>query len=164
MVDRLTKQAIFIPTSTDLTAQELAALYLSHVFSKHGLPNNIVSDHGSEFTSSFWKEITTTLGIELHLSTAFHPETDGQTERVNQVLEQYLRIYGNYRQSNWVQLLPLAEFAYNSAPHASTGVSPFFANKGYNPRAALTHRSSTRYVSRIDYAACDCQKTLPRNR
>ena len=138
VVDRLTKMAIFIPTTTNLTAEELAQLYVTHIFSKHGLPNNIISDRGSEFTSRFWRAFTSLLGIELHLSTAFHPETDGQTERVNQVLEQYLRLYTDYQQKEWVKLLPLAEFAYNNAPHSATTVSPFFANKGYNPRSTFT--------------------------
>ena len=137
VVDRLTKMAIFIPTTTDLTSDELAQLYLTHVFSKHGLPLSIISDRGSEFTSRFWKAFTTLLRIDLHLSTAFHPETDGQTERVNQVLEQYLRLYSDYQQTQWAKLLPLAEFAYNNATHSTTTVSPFFANKGYNPRSTF---------------------------
>ena len=137
IVDRLTKMAIFVPTTTSLTAEELARLYVHHVFSKHGVPTSIISDRGSEFTSEFWRSFTKLLDIDLHLSTAFHPETDGQTERVNQVLEQYLRLYSDYQQSNWSELLPLAEFAYNSAPHSSTTVSPFFANKGYHPRSTF---------------------------
>ena len=71
--------------------------------------------------------------MKLHFTSGYHPEGDGQTERANQTLEQYLRIYCNYQQSNWESLLPIAEFAYNNAPSATTGVSPFFANKGYNP-------------------------------
>ena len=71
--------------------------------------------------------------MRLHFTSGYHPEGDGQTERVNQTLEQYLRIYCNYQQDNWKSLLPLAEFAYNNAPNATTGISPFFANKGYNP-------------------------------
>lgn len=138
IVDRLTKMAIFIPTSTSLTAQELAAIYVQHVFAKHGLPSNIISDRGSEFTSDFWRSFTKLLGIDSHLSTAFHPETDGQTERVNQVLIQYLRLYCDYQQTDWVRLLPLAEFTYNNTPHSSTTVSPFMANKGYNPRTTTS--------------------------
>ena len=138
VVDRLTKMGIFIPTNTQMDAEQLAQLYVTHVFSKHGLPNNIISDRGSEFTSRFWRAFTSLLDIQLHLSTAFHPETDGQTERVNQVLEQYLRLYADYQQKNWSTLLPLAEFTYNNTSHSSTTVSPFFANKGYHPRANYT--------------------------
>ena len=83
VVDHLTKMGIFIPTTANLTSKELAELYQRHVFAKYGLPLNIVSDRGSEFTSRFWRAFTQMLGIELHLSTAFHPETDGQTEQVN---------------------------------------------------------------------------------
>lgn len=90
IVDPHTKMAIFIPTTTGLTAESLAQIYITHVFSKHGIPSNIVSDRGSEFTSRFWRTVTSLLGLKLHLSTAFHPETDGQTERVNQPIEQYL--------------------------------------------------------------------------
>ena len=153
IVDRLTKQAIFVPTTTGLTAETLASLYLKHVFSKHGLPDTIISDRGSEFTSDFWRAITSALGIELHLSTAFHPKTDGQTERVNQILEQYLRIYGDYSQTDWVDLLPLAEFAYNSTTHSATGVSPFFANKGYNPRAAFEPTGTGDMTTTHNYVA-----------
>jgi hypothetical protein len=134
VVDRLTKMALFIPTSTKMDAPELARLYLQHVFSKHGLPESIVSDRGSEFTSRFWRTMGTLLNIKVDFSTAYHPETDGQTERTNQTLEQYIRMYATYQQDNWNLLLPLAEFAYNNASSETTGISPFFANKGYHPR------------------------------
>jgi hypothetical protein len=133
IVDRLTKMGIFIPTHTGITAEELAKIFLSNVFAKHGLPADIISDRGSEFTSEFWRSLSAALGIKLNHSTAYHPETDGQTERVNQSLEQYLRVYCNYQQDDWSTLLPMAEFAYNNATHSATQVSPFFANKGYHP-------------------------------
>ena len=75
--------------------------------------------------------------MELHFTSGYHPEGDGQTERMNQTLEQYLRVYCNYQQDNWAELLPLAEFAYNNAPNATTGISPFFANKGYHPNISV---------------------------
>jgi hypothetical protein len=75
--------------------------------------------------------------MTLHFTSGYHPEGDGQTERTNQMLEQYLRVYGNYQQSNWLELLPLAEFAYNNALSTTTGVSPFFANKGYHPNLMI---------------------------
>ncbi|KAJ1596241.1 hypothetical protein NDA14_001923 [Ustilago hordei] len=134
VVDRLTKMATFVPTTNTLDAPELAKLFLRHVYSKHGLPTSIVSDRGSEFTSHFWRSLSALLGIENHFSSAYHPQSDGQTERVNQVLEQYLRGYSNHLQTNWSDLLPLAEFSYNNAEHASTQLTPFFANYGYHPR------------------------------
>jgi len=75
--------------------------------------------------------------MKLHFTSGYHPEGDSQTERTNQMLEQYLWVYCNYQQDNWVNLLPIAEFAYNNAPHATTGVSPFYANKGYHPNITI---------------------------
>ncbi|SPC67775.1 related to Gag-pol polyprotein [Ustilago sp. UG-2017b] len=134
VVDRLTKMATFVPTTNTLDAPELAKLFLHHVYLKHGPPTSTVSDRGSEFTSHFWRSLSALLGIENHFSSAYHPQSDGQTERVNQVLEQYLRGYSNHLQTNWSDLLPLAEFSYNNAEHASTQLTPFFANYGYHPR------------------------------
>lgn len=138
VVDRLSKMSLFIPTTTTATSIDLARLYVRHVFSKHGVPSDIVSDRGSTFTSQFMSALGQLLNIKLNHSTAYHPETDGQTERTNQTLESYLRMYTNYQQDDWADLLPIAEFAYNNAPHSATQTSPFFANYGYNPRATLS--------------------------
>ena len=143
IVDRLTKMSLFIPTHTSMTAPDLAQLYLQHVFSKHGCPDTIISDRGSEFTSSFWRSLCQLLGIKQSLSTAFRPQTDGQTERTNQTLEQYLRIYTDYQQSNWSQLLPLAEFAYNNSEHEAIKTTPFVANKGFHPLFDLAPRQES---------------------
>ena len=144
VVCRLTKMALFIPTTTTITSEELARVYLRHVFSKHGVPSDIVSDRGSKFTSTFWKSLSEALGITQNLSTAYHPETDGQTERVNQVVETYIRLYVNYDQDDWNDFLPLAEFAYNNTPHSSTTMSPFFLNKGFHPTLDITLSASTK--------------------
>ena len=133
VVDRLTKMALFIPTHKSADTEELVRLFIDRVFSKHGAPRDIVSDRGRHFVSRFWNEVCTALRIKSNLSTAYHPETDGQTERVNQILEQYLRMYTNYQQDDWDTLLPLAEFTYNNTTHEATGTTPFFANKGYHP-------------------------------
>ena len=135
VVDRLTKMAHFIPmvTGKESPARDLALTFAREVWRLHGLPADIVSDRGSVFISSFWKELLEHLGVELNLSTAFHPQTDGQTERVNQVLEGYLRHYSSFQQDDWADLLPLAEHAYNTAVSESTKVSPFFANYGFEP-------------------------------
>jgi len=100
-------------------------------------PGHVTSDHGSEFVSHFFRSLGTALGMKLHFTSGYHPEGDGQTERVNQTLEQYLRAYCNYQQDNWSELLPLAKFAYKNAPSETTGVSPFFANKGYHLNLAI---------------------------
>src|SRR6266550_2361128 len=135
VVDRLTKMAHFIPmvTKAKSPAKDLATTFAREIWRLHGLPSDIVSDRGSVFISGFWKELMEHLGVELNLSTAFHPQTDGQTERVNQVLEGYLRHYSNFQQDDRSDLLPLAEHAYNIATSESTKVSPFFANYGFNP-------------------------------
>ena len=138
IVDRLSKQAIFIPSDDAVTAVDLAQLFVLHVFSKHGVPSHVTSDRGSEFVSHFFRSLGKALDMNLHFTSGYHPEGDGQTERMNQTLEQYLRIYCNYQQDNWAPLLPLAEFAYNNAPNATTGITPFFANKGYHPNISVS--------------------------
>jgi len=137
IVDRLSKQAIFILTHDTITSAELARLFVIHVFSKHGVPSHVTSDHGSEFVSHFFHSLGTTLDMRLHFTSGYHPEANSQAEWTNQTLEQYLCIYCNYQQDNWSELLPLAEFAYNNAPSTTTGVSPFFANKGYHPNLSV---------------------------
>ena len=137
VVDRMSKQGIFIPTHDTITSQGLAQLFVLHVFSKHGVPSHVTSDRGSEFVSHFFRSLGQALDMKLHFTSGYHPEGDGQTERLNQTLEQYLRVYVNYQQDNWSDLLPLAEFAYNNAPSATTGISPFFANKGYHPNLTV---------------------------
>jgi transposase InsO family protein len=149
IVDRLTKQVIFIPTTDTITSAGLAELFIIHVFSKHGVPGHITSDRGSEFVSHFMRSLAAALDMKLHFTSGYHPEGDGQTERANQTLEQYLRMYCNYQQDNWSPLLPLAEFAYNNAPSATTGISPFFANKGYHPNITVhPERDMSSYKAR----------------
>ena len=134
IVDRFSKMAHFIPLATDQPIKELALIFLKEVWRLHGLPESIISDRDSRFTSKFWRSLMNLLQVKLSLSTAFHPESDGQTERVNQTLEQYLRAYCSYQQDDWVSLLPLAEYAYNTSTSESTKVSPFEINHGFNPR------------------------------
>jgi hypothetical protein len=152
VVDRLSKQSVFIPTTNECDARELARLFLINVFSKHGIPTHVTSDRGTEFTSHFFRSLGTLLDMKLHFTSGYHPEGDGQTERVNQTLEQYLRVYCNYQQDNWSELLPLAEFAYNNAPNATTGVSPFFANKGYNPNLSVHPERAITSIQARSYA------------
>src|SRR6266850_1706057 len=133
IINHLTKQSLFIPTYDTINSPELAQLFLTHVFSKHGVPLHVTSDQGTKFISHFFCSLGKLLQMELHFTLGYHPEGDGQTKCINQVLEQYLRAYTNYQQDDWASLLPLAEFAYNNAPSTTTGVSPFFTNKGYHP-------------------------------
>ncbi|KAI1001339.1 hypothetical protein K3495_g6861 [Podosphaera aphanis] len=146
-VDMLTKMSHFIPTTTTCSEKELALLLRNHVFRLHVLLNSVVSDRDPVFTSNFAREMTACLSIDLRFSTAFQPQIDGQTERVNSILEQYLRGYCNYQQDNWHDYLSLAEFSYNNSISSSTKVSSFFANYGFNPRYQIFTRS-TDYASK----------------
>ena len=126
MVDRFTKMAHFSPIKTTADAPDVARVFLRDVYRLHGLPSDIVSDRDKVFTSSFWRHMLTLLDVKPNMSTAFHPQTDGQTERVNQVLEQYLRVFCNYQQDDWQKLLPFAEFAYNNSLHRSIKRTPLW--------------------------------------
>jgi len=137
IIDRLSKESVFIPTVNTATAIDVADAFVTHVFSKHGIPLHVSSDCSSKFTSHFFRSLSSLLRMRLHFTSGHHPAANSQVERINSTLEQYLRIYCNYEQDNWSKLLPLAEFAYNNAPHASMGVSPFFATRGYNPLIAV---------------------------
>lgn len=140
IVDRLTKMRHFIATTTTASAETVADLYVDYVYRIHGLPDTVVSDRGPQFVALFWKILCLRLGTSRLLSTAFHPETDGQTEISNASMEQYLRAYTSYQQDDWVKWLGLAEFAANNAFSEPIQCSPFFANYGYNPRMGFEPR------------------------
>jgi len=129
---RHTKQAHIIPMSTTTSARGLATLFRDHVWKLHGLPETALSDRGPQFTAEFMKKLNEILGIKTKLSTAYHPQTDGQTEWVNQEIEQYLRMFISYRQNDWPEWIACAEFAYNNKIHTATHILPFFANYGMN--------------------------------
>ncbi|KAH0610200.1 uncharacterized protein H6S33_011727 [Morchella sextelata] len=134
VVDRLTKMRHLIPTIKEADSQEVARLYIDNVWKLHGLPDTMVSDRGTQFVAEFWRSLCDRLEISPKFSTAFHPQTDGQTERINAIMEQYLRSYVSYQQDDWVRWLPMAEFATNNHVSETTKVSPFYANSGRNPR------------------------------
>jgi hypothetical protein len=133
VTDRLSKQRHFIGCGS-IEAEDTARLFLHQVWKLHGLPRTILSDRGTQFTSRLWQRICQRLGISKKLSTSFHPQTDGQSENSNQVLEQYLRAYVNYLQDDWMNWLPMAEFAINNHKSEATGVTPFYAVYGQHPR------------------------------
>ncbi|MBW0518304.1 hypothetical protein O181_058019 [Austropuccinia psidii MF-1] len=139
IVDRFSKMGVFIPIMPSITPLDLAHLFIKNVFSKHGLPLIIVSYRGPLYVSSFWTNLCQQLKISRDLSTAYHPETDGQTERVNQILEQYLQMYVSYHQDDWNTWLPPAEFAYNNSDHSSTKQLPFFTVYGRDPQFDSVH-------------------------
>jgi transposase InsO family protein len=132
-VDRLSKMVHFVSTTTTVSAEETARLFVNTIFKLHGLPKDIVSDRDTRFTSKFWSEVWRLLGTNQSLSTAFHPQSDGQTERVNRVLEDYLRHYVNPAQNNWDEFLGIGEFAVNNAWQESIRTTPFFLNSGRHP-------------------------------
>ena len=129
----LTKMAVFVPIHKTISSQQLAHVFIEHVFSKRGLPNVIVSDRDPRITSDFWQSLFKRLGSKLNLSSSHHPETDGQTERTHRTIEQILRAYVEPQHTDWVTWLPIAEFAYNNSTHSSTHQTPFLANYGFNP-------------------------------
>ena len=137
VVDRYTKMAQFIPTTTDIAAPEFAALFHQNIELKYGSPKGIVSDRDTRITSKFWAEVCVYSLIKRRISTAFHPQTDGQTEILNRILENYLRAYTSLEQMNWAKLLPSAEFAYNNSRSSSTKITPFMALYGYNPELRI---------------------------
>jgi hypothetical protein len=126
----------FIPVST-VNSDEVVDGFIQYIYRIHGCPDSIVSDRGSAFVSWFWRRLSERLKVTLHPSSAHQPETDGQTEIVNAALGQYLRAFVKFTQDDWVDWLPLAEFAQNNQMSETTGVSPFFANYGFHPRLGI---------------------------
>jgi len=136
----------FIPTTEKTLAEGLARLFRDNMWKLHSLPESIISDRGPHFAAGLMWELNEMLGIESKLSTVFHPQTDGQTERVNQELEQYLRMFIDHRQEQWPEWLGTAEFAYNNKAHSSTRTSPFKANYGQDPRMGFEGRKKGKYT------------------
>ena len=138
VVDRLTKVVHFVPCTKNVTAKGLAKLFFTNIFRLHGMPRVIVSDRDPRFTGHFWRHLFGLVGTKLSMSTAFHPETDGLTERAHRTLEDMLRTFVNARHDNWVSLLPALEFAYNNSVQASSQARPFFLLYGRRPFAPST--------------------------
>ncbi|MBW0578495.1 hypothetical protein O181_118210 [Austropuccinia psidii MF-1] len=134
IVDTFTKGAHFIPCLESMDAPALASLFLDCFVRYHGFPQKMIIDRGFLFISTFWRNVCAKLGTKPTPSTAYHPQTDGQTKQMNQTLEEYLRHFCSYQQENWVDLLPLAELCLNNTSATSTGFSPFFLWQGFHPR------------------------------
>jgi len=126
--DRLSKIMHFVATTEGTTVKGLARLFRDNVWRLHSLPESVVSDRGPQFAAELTKELNRMLGIQMKLSTAFYPQTDRQTECMNQKLEQYLQFFVDHRQKDWSEWLALAEFTVNNKIHSTTKVSPFMAN------------------------------------
>jgi hypothetical protein len=155
VVDRLTKQALFLPTTDKVTSEEVANLYFKNVFSRHGVPAHITSNCSAEFVSHFFRSLSTLLSIWLHFTSGYHAQADGQTEHINQMLEQYLYIHCNYQQDDWSSWLPNAKFTYNNAESVATRTILFFANKGYHlelptyPNHLSTSHAAHQFVTNL---------------
>ncbi len=137
-----TKAVIFIPCNETITSEGLAKIYLQHVYPHYGIPKRLITDRGTQFISIFTRTLCETLGIKQNILSAYHPQTDGQSERNNQWLEQYLRHWSNVQQDNWADLLPIAQFAHNSWPNATTKSSPFKLIMGSKPRTTWEERTT----------------------
>jgi hypothetical protein len=138
VVDKYSKMLHCFPTTTTVTAPQLAKLFMNGIVRHHGIPSSIISDRDPRFTSSFWQQLWKQLGTKLAMSTAYHPQTDGQTERANRIIEDMMRAYVSSKQSDWDQHLATIELAYNNSTHSSTGFSPFYLNYGQHPSLPLT--------------------------
>jgi len=152
VVDRFTKMAYFVPTTEKTTAEGLARLFRDNVWQLHGLPESIISDRGPQFAAGLIRELNEMLGIKTKLSTAFHLQTNGQTERMNQELEQYLRMFIDHCQDHWPEWLGMAEFAYNNKAYAGTKESPFEVNSGQNPRMWFKLRKKGKFKGAEKFA------------
>ena len=140
VVDRFTKYIIAIPTTGEISSMGTAKLFRDHMWKQFGIPRKVISDHGPQFTAQFMKDLHQLVGTKTNISMAYHPQMDGQTEQMNQEIEQYLRIFINKQQTNWVDWLSLATFSYNNKEQTSTGHSPFFLNHGRHPNKGLKPR------------------------
>lgn len=160
VVDRLTKYAHFIALAHPYKASDVAQCYFDFVYKYHGLPENIISDRDPIFTSRFWKELMTKLNVKLNLSTAYHPQTDGQTERVNQCLENYLRCMVFDKQKSWAKYLTMAEWWYNTSYHSAIKISPFEALFGYVPPQMGLGSAPRSQVAAVDTILRDRQAVL----
>jgi len=135
----------FIATTEKTSVEGLAKLFQDHVWKLHGLPESIVSDRGVQFAVGMIKKLNNLLGIQTKLLTAYHSQTNRQTERINQELEQYLRVFIDHRQEQWSDWLGMAEFAYNNKIHSTTKILPFKVNYGQNPRIGFKGRRKGKY-------------------
>src|SRR5258708_5864810 len=166
VVDCLSKQIHAIPTVTSLDSAGVTQLFLEHVWCHHGLPEEVISNHGPAFMSNFSCELAALLGVKLTPSTSYHPQTDGQMECVNQEIEAYLRVFVSHRQDDWADWLPLAEFAYNNKVHAATRRTPFELDAGQHPHLGveptrtLTVEAADTFARRLDHAQEEAKATL----
>ena len=153
VADRLGKMRHLIPCNDTIDEKAMAQLYLRHVYKHHRIPKRIVYYRGTQFTADFWQALSGYLEIENHYSIAYHHQTDGQSERFNAVMEQYLRDYINYQQDNWVTYLPMAEFATNNQFSETIKATPLMENYGFHPRFTIELNPKTQKKQNFDATA-----------
>jgi hypothetical protein len=163
-VDKLTKYVHLVPTTKTCTSAELSRLFVTHIFQYHGMIKTLISDRDPRFTSAFWRAFCRRLQIQPRFSTAFHPQTDGQTERANRVVEEVLRHFVTADHSNWEDLLPLVAFAMNNAKSSSTGETPFYLNHGTHPATPVSVGLPERRLPTLDAVFTGLDSTLIRVR
>ncbi|QRV83408.1 Retrovirus-related Pol polyprotein from transposon [Ceratobasidium sp. AG-Ba] len=156
LVDKLTRYAHFIPCTTRINEIETAELFRDHIWAQYGLPRQIISDRDSRWTGAFWDHLTSILGIKRSLTTAHHPQADGQTEVMNQNLEIMLRSYIDDTKSNWSNLLPVLAFSYNTSAHSITRQTPAFLLRGFEPlRPSHLLANNSQHIPRIESSAAE---------
>ena len=148
IVDKLTKYAIIIPTTTRVTEEETARLFFKHVVSKFGIPRQVISDRDTRWRGDFWKEICRLMGMRWALTTSYHPQADGQTEILNQGLEISIRAYIGPERNNWCEMLDALSLSYNSSPHTAMGFSPAYLLRGFQPITSSTVLGRTPSIDR----------------
>jgi len=166
IVDRHSKAIILSPCNKNITAVEISQLLLDNIWKHMGFPAAIILDQGPQFAAQVTQELWRKLGIKQKLSTTFHLQTDRESERVNQEIEQYLCICGNFQQNDWATLLPLIEFAHNAQPHCSTHQSPFEIWYGFHPTFKPPLQLQTRLQSvdeRVKYLEQICKEVILRS-
>ena len=155
VVESMMKRAHFVSTHTMVSALGAAHLYLHHVWKLHGLPSLVVSERDGQFIAQFTQELYRLLGIKIAASTTYHPQTDGQTECLNQELEQYICLFVNEWQSNWDDQIPMMEFQYNNHIHSSTQNTPFMLDTGHHlhmgfePHSRVTMETAGKFAGRM---------------
>ena len=160
LVDKLTKYVHLIPVVKTCSAEDVARYFIQHIYQYHGVPKVLISDRDPRFTSKFWKAFCKRLCMDPRYSTAFHPQTDGQTERTSRVLEEVLRHFIDGDHKNWEDLLPLAAFAMNNAKSSTTGETPFYSNHGTHPHTPLTLGLPEGSLPTLDVVLKDMESTV----
>ena len=154
VVDRFSKMIHLFPVMDTITSKGVTTIFCDSIFKLHGTPRKVISDRGPQFVSSFMKDLYKLLNIQANPSTAYHPQTDGQTKHINREVEKYLRIYINHRQTDWAEWLALAEFAHNSQMTSATGVSPFLLNYRQQPiipnkQVEVRNESASTFITKM---------------